>query len=343
MVVKRPPGNTGQVTLTKLKLRWPGAAPGNIRQWLSVLASSGNLHGIPPQVMAGIAQSESGYELQGAGVNSTGYGGFYGLHYFTGTPAGQYPSGTVSAATLESTNITSFYKQSYIASGNLADYIKQNTGTLEKAISEYVSGTPNKGQGKTSDWRLVAETVLTGYTTKSGKLLTYQAIATGQAGHYHTPFTPTTVTTNQTVGASTSIAKGSTGVAVLAMLTGMFNPTQKTGFAALFTISSDVGSVLKLLFARGLGTILFLGITVAGLYMIIKGPSGAIGSTVRLYQSGQRLQQRTEQLGQSRQRIDIQRQNTQLRQRTEPVRTAAVWRDVQTRRQREERLARRQK
>lgn len=106
-------------------------------QSLDQLAAQGQLSGIDPNVLAVMSQEESGGEVAGAGINSSGYGGYFGLG------AGkQYPGGTISSAEMEQNSPQSFIDQAKVAASAFASYWTGNVLTTEDV---YQSGHPEGG------------------------------------------------------------------------------------------------------------------------------------------------------------------------------------------------------
>lgn len=111
---------------------------------LRSMSANGQLYDINPLILIGIAAEESGFEVNGAGYNSAGYGGYFGIG------ANKYPGGQVSVATLLTDSLASFEEQAVVAASAFAEYLAQNGGDVVKAESEYQTGNPNaegSGQG----------------------------------------------------------------------------------------------------------------------------------------------------------------------------------------------------
>jgi hypothetical protein len=102
---------------------------------LENLSSSGQLYGLSPTVVGSIDQAES--SGSGGGINSSGYGGWFGLGENS-----TYPGGTVSPALLESTSETSFIAQAKIAASEFASLLTKY-GNPTSAEEAYQSGTPS--------------------------------------------------------------------------------------------------------------------------------------------------------------------------------------------------------
>lgn len=108
---------------------------------LQTLAAQGRLSGVSPLILGVIDQEESGG--RGGGINSSGYGGFFGLG-----AGSKYPGGTATAQLLQGTDPSSFDQQATIAASAFAAYQQQQGGDPIKAEEVYQSGragTPTPG------------------------------------------------------------------------------------------------------------------------------------------------------------------------------------------------------
>ena len=99
-------------------------------QQLDSLAAAGLLHGVPPLALAAVAKNESGFEVAGAGVNSSGYGGYFGLG-----AGSAYPGGTPSRALLLTNSPASFDTQAEIASSLIAQGAAQAGGNVVEGVN----------------------------------------------------------------------------------------------------------------------------------------------------------------------------------------------------------------
>jgi hypothetical protein len=111
---------------------------GNIPSWeiaqLTDLSNSGALSGVDPYILSGIAQAESGG--QGGGVNSEGYGGYFGL----GTAA--YPGGyQLSESELTGTTPEDFDIQAETAAAEFASLLSKNGEDPYLAEQAYQGGS----------------------------------------------------------------------------------------------------------------------------------------------------------------------------------------------------------
>lgn len=118
-----------------------GFTPGE-PQWqadiLQTLAGKGQLSGISPWAISEISNWESGYEVAGPGLNSAGYGGFFGL-----SPTLVYPgaSGPIGTDTILSNTAASFTEQATIAAAELKSLIEGDSGNVNRALLDYTGGS----------------------------------------------------------------------------------------------------------------------------------------------------------------------------------------------------------
>lgn len=151
---------------------WPSipGTPPTMAAVLDNLANQNKLSGVTPAWLESIAQGESGFEVKGAGVNSSGYGGYFGLHYGTGTPKGVYSSGSASRATLLSNTPAALTHQAEIVAGDLASvyagtpgattarqgfqgdtrYVNQNITAVRQGLSVKATGATYPQTGGTA-------------------------------------------------------------------------------------------------------------------------------------------------------------------------------------------------
>lgn len=112
-------------------------AAANIPSWettdLNTLAASNQLSGVSPQVLAAIAQAESGG--QGGAINSEGYGGYFGI----GASA-DYPAGQSSTGLLQGTGNAPFEQQAVLAASDFASMLNAEGGNVLKAEMAYQQG-----------------------------------------------------------------------------------------------------------------------------------------------------------------------------------------------------------
>lgn len=122
---------------------YPSGMPAWQQQELNRLSQQGLLSGINPLVLAGIGANESGWEVQGSGINSSGYGGFYGLgQNSTYSFGGQ--SFTETPSLLMDPGVQSFDQQSEAAAAEVAS-LMQSSGSLQNALAAYTGGGPTNG------------------------------------------------------------------------------------------------------------------------------------------------------------------------------------------------------
>ena len=136
-------------------LRYPPTAPPPVVATLDVLAATGKLSGVAPQVLAAMCRFTSNYGQPALAINATGFGGFFGQHVgwvYPGRPQGFTRTELLTPLT--------FGLQAQVAAATLVSY-KQPT--LGEALSTYARGT------------------IVGWPTTG--LVTYVQQATGAAVH----------------------------------------------------------------------------------------------------------------------------------------------------------------
>jgi hypothetical protein len=114
-------------------MKWPTGTPPNIRSQLQALADAHQLSGVAPQILSAICKYTSNWGLTGLGINSTGFGGYFGQHVgwsYPGRPQG------FTAAQLTTPN--TFPTQAKVAAATLAGY----GWSLAASLAIYVSGSP---------------------------------------------------------------------------------------------------------------------------------------------------------------------------------------------------------
>lgn len=140
---------------------YPSGEPAWQQTELNNLSAAGKLSGINPLVIAGIAGGESGYENAGAGINSSGYGGFFGLgQNSTYSFGGQ--SFTETPGILSDPSQASFDQQAQAAAAALASYMA-DTGSLQGGLAKYTGGGPNN-----IDYQLATQNLGSDSPTLSG-------------------------------------------------------------------------------------------------------------------------------------------------------------------------------
>ena len=134
---------------------WPTGIPTWMKTALDTMWKHGQL-AIAPQIMAAIAKAESGFEVKGAGINSSGYGGYFGLG-----ATQQYPTGMVTSSVLNTSSEASFRVQAKLADANLYQYVMtadaalpatgKPTTAIIAAVNHYVGGGGFKNYAKTAN------------------------------------------------------------------------------------------------------------------------------------------------------------------------------------------------
>lgn len=120
------------------------------QQALAQLSAEGLLSGVSPVYLAVIDQAES--SGQGGGLNSAGYGGFFGLG-----AGSTYPAGPSSATLLTDPSAQSFDEQAILAASSFASDLSQAGGNPIAAEGIYQTGSatpsggPSEGQTLMSD------------------------------------------------------------------------------------------------------------------------------------------------------------------------------------------------
>lgn len=103
---------------------------------LNQLAAQNQLSGVPPVILGLIALEESGFEKAGAGVNSSGYGGYFGLS-----------TSSVSASTLMQNSQESFMQQAPVAAKIYAQGLSAAGGNYIGAENYYQTGKVGSTSG----------------------------------------------------------------------------------------------------------------------------------------------------------------------------------------------------
>jgi hypothetical protein len=122
---------TGHITGTTNDLPW-APIPAADKSLLEAMASSGQLGGVPPQLLSYIMQAESGPSYEGGGWNGIA-GGWFGLE------AGD---GGLTQADITSQN--TFDQQAQAAAGIYATGLNKTGGDAVKAENYYQTGDPTK-------------------------------------------------------------------------------------------------------------------------------------------------------------------------------------------------------
>jgi len=114
---------------------------------LEQLGQANQLSGLNPIILGVIDDAESSGE--GGGINSSGYGGFFGLG-----AGSNYPGGTATAPMLSDPGSTSFEEQAVIAASAFNSYLQQAGGNPVNAEEIYQSGSAS---GPTEGSQLMAQ------------------------------------------------------------------------------------------------------------------------------------------------------------------------------------------
>lgn len=116
----------------------------NIPAWqanaLNQLSQQGSLSGVNPAALAAIDVAESGGK--GGGINSSGYGGYFGL----GANRGYGSSGqSVTTSQLQGTTTAAFVAQAEAAAAAFRSYLDQANGNALRAETIYQNGPNTTG------------------------------------------------------------------------------------------------------------------------------------------------------------------------------------------------------
>lgn len=126
---------------------------------LESLSGAGQLSGVNPLDLALIDQAES--SGSGGGINSSGYGGWFGLGV-----GKQYPTGSINAATMRSTSPQAFDQQASVAAGEFASLLGQHGGNPVRAEMAYQGGS-TEGASIFEKAGIAANDPQTGYNTSA--------------------------------------------------------------------------------------------------------------------------------------------------------------------------------
>ena len=263
--------------VTGKNLNWPLATPTWVRTTLVTEASANQLYGIPPQVLAALSLSQHEYgttgQTTGLGtggpnwINSTGYGGYFGLG-----ATKPYPAGTATRIELETASLQSFREQAHISASDIAEYLKLNTGTFIRTFNVLTTGKPT-GLSESAD-KLKT-------TVFQGHIGTYMA-ATGQ------------IKTAQATANQPTVRLPGVG-GILQELTKFLHPS-------VGGVAGSIETTIATIAARGILGSLFLGMALIGVYVLAKGSAP---STIRLVQSQQRIRAGRERTQASTQRAQL--------------------------------------
>lgn len=245
---------------------WPSGMPPWESAELTKLSAAGQLSGVNPLVLAGIGQNESGWEVKGAGINSSGYGGYYGLGQNS-----KYSYGGQSiqiTPAIDSTNsLASFDVQSEAAALEVRSLLSTYGGDLNKALSAYVSGGPNDLGNQ--DYQDVISAL--GQAPAGG----------GPSGGTLSP--GGTILTS--TGTNPNPTANLTGIAgLLQNMDKLLNPTGPGGITGFLT--GGTVTAVETMAIRGLFTIAFLGLGYIGV-KILTGGRGGSASVIDIVQRSQ--------------------------------------------------------
>ena len=260
--------------ITGKNLHWPVNTPNWVKQTLETEASAQQLTNVPPQLIAGYSLTQHRYGTTGSKtglgtggptwVNSSGYGGYFGLG-----ATQPYPGGTPTRTELETASYSSFRNQASILASALAEYLKQYTGTAIKAVNVLTKGTPTGMSGSAAT---IEYTVFHG---KKGSL------------------TPNTGITGPTIK-----LPGVGGM--LQSITNFLNP--KSGGVGTVLSLGSVGAV-KQIAARGLVATFSMAIALIGLYIVAKGPASSVAGILKGTKQMNMAQFRAEQTARKQQAL----------------------------------------
>lgn len=254
---------------------WPSGMPPWEETELTQLSSAGKLSGLDPYVLAGIGENESGWEVRGAGINSAGYGGYYGLGQ-NSKYSYQGQSIQITPAIDDTNSQASFDIQSEAAALEVQSLLAQYGGNLNEALSAYVSGGPNDTDNADYEDALSA--------------LGSSPIAGGNSGGALDTTGATAGSGNGTqatlADTGTAPAKTLTGLAgFLQQFDALLNPSGPGGITGFLT--GGTITAVETLAIRGLFTIAFLGLGYLGVKILTGGKSSG-GSVIDIVQSQQK-------------------------------------------------------
>ena len=254
---------------------------------LNALYSEGMTNGVPPLTLEAIDQAESGG--QGGAINSSGYGGFFGLG-----AGSTYPNNvTVSPQLLETNNAASFEEQASIAASEFASLLQSHQDNNYSAESAYQGGSTEGEQvfqslgvpNTASGISLTASTSSTSASSSgSGSkvdIQKYNDLASA-------------------VGSAQGALPSGTLGKILVQLDGYMNPQQSTAGDILTLGLSGIEDVVIEVFARLIGVAVGVGIVAVGAYMGFIGS----GSLLQTIEGQQRIRNTNRRLDLDQQRED---------------------------------------
>jgi hypothetical protein len=224
--------------------------PGWESQQLDALASANKLYGVPPDILGAIDQAES--SGSGGAINSSGYGGFFGLG-----AGGSYPAGTASAALLQDTSPAGFDTQAQLAASLFSQLLQSEGGNPYLAEAAYQIGGNNP------------PSVLAAYAkTGEGPSVFAQAGIPASVGAATSATGATAQTTSSVSGAVGQAAVGAipaagSALSIAGALTGSWSKDALSiGLTIVFTLSG-------------------LGLIVVGLSRLFPGVSTAVSLPIK--------------------------------------------------------------
>lgn len=254
----------------------------SLPQWqldsLQSLANQNKLSGLDPKILQVLDLEESGGK--GGGINSVGYGGFFGLG---GTAKGKYSPQASSDALLHDTSQAGFEQQAVIAAQQFTSYMRQTNGDPILAEEIYQSGktgTPTPGSKLLAS--LLGKTgAITGSSGSPGTSGSGGSSADASGG------SKSGSQDGQPTGPATANLHGAG--AALQALNQLLNPKPASGSANLnpldgFGLFSYAGAttlgVVQLLAVRGILAAGFVGMTIVGFNMLKGNTSSGIAGTI---------------------------------------------------------------
>lgn len=225
---------------------------------LQALSAKGLLNGIDPVALAAVAKNESGFEVNGAGVNGSGYGGYFGLG------AGDtYPGGSPSDALLMTNDLASFDTQAEIASSLIAEGASKAGGSQVEGVNYLNLGTTSGALGADAS---IYQGFLAGAAAPQVRAVSGQM--GGPGGN--------AATGTQTAGDGT-VALPTSGGSWALNLQNALNPAS-SGILGTTTVIEEWGARLGLV---AVGLILFLaGLAVVGISSLLPHVAGKAANAI---------------------------------------------------------------
>lgn len=226
----------------------------NIPQWeadqLASLAAAGQLSGLDPNILAAIDSAES--SGQGGSINSSGFGGYFGLQ-----AGGSYPAGTATTTMLQGTNATAFDQQAVLSASDFNNMLIKAQGNLAQAEYWYQNG-PNAGK------------IGSGGTMEGVKVFNQLGV-TG------------TAVPGKTLGGGPLATQGASGAfaSFLQQLDGFLNPTVSNfNIPLVGSALNGTSGVLLEVVDRGLGISFGIILIYLGIKMVGGMDGGGIGGVL---------------------------------------------------------------